>query len=224
MPRIGIKNVQILNYLMNEDVNKTFEIDTSGLFKNYRMTSTEMKIDSLDCKRSDIMKMTSEINSMKLNQTLVSLNKRPTYQVQLTNFTRFGDRPDMFAIMGSVYLPIVPWTAKGYKSEAKSLEYSIKAMEQNKQNMLSMAQQMIKMNLIELESEYKELDNYTQFVIPAYKKSLDANLLSYSQNTNDLNMTLMAWDDLQMAQMEYLKHFGTYFTTQAQYEKEVQIR
>ena len=97
-------------------------------------------------------------------------------------------------------------------------------MEQNKQNMINMAKQMIKINLIELESEYKELDNYTQLVIPAYKKSLDANLLSYSQNTNDLNMTLMAWDDLQMAQMEYLKHLDTYFTTQAQYEKEVQIR
>ena len=214
----------ILNYLMNVDINQTFEIDTAGLLKNYRMLNANMKMDSLDCKRSDLMRMTSEINSMKLNQTLVSLNKRPTYQIQLTNFTRFGGRPDMFAIMGSVFLPIVPWASKGYKSEVKSMSYSIKAMEQTKQNMLSMAQQMIKMSLIELESEYKELDNYKNLVIPAYKKSLDANLLAYSQNTNDLSMTLMALDDLQMAHMEYLKHLDTYLKIQAEYEKEMQIR
>ena len=213
-----------LNYLMNEDVNKTFDIDTSNLIKNYRALKSDMMLDSLDCKRSDIMRMSSIINSMKLNQTVVSYRSKPEFGMRLESYTKFGGRADAYSVMGTVTIPIAPWSAKGYKSEIKSMGFGIEAMEQNKQNMVNMARQMIKMYLIELESEYKELDNYAQLVIPAYKKSLDANLLSYSQNTNDLNMTLMAWDDLQMAQMEYLKHFGTYFTTQAQYEKEVQIR
>lgn len=213
-----------LNYLMNADVNQTFVIDTNNLMKNYRLLNSYLKIDSLDYKRNDIMKMNSAISTMRLNQTLMSLNSKPNFSVQLTHFSRFGNRPDMFAVMGTMTLPFAPWSAKGYKSEVKSMDFTIQSMEQNKQNMLNMAQQMIKMYLIELESEYKELDNYTKLVLPAYKKSLDANLLSYSQNTNDFNMTLMSWDDLQMAQMEYLTHLETYFKIQAEYEKEMQIQ
>jgi outer membrane protein TolC len=213
-----------LNYLMNEDINKTFDIDTNNLVKNYRALKSDMKMDSLDCKRSDIMRMNSQINSMKLNQSVLALESKPIFGMRLENYTKFGGRPDAYSIMGTMTIPIAPWSSRGYKSQVKSMGFTVDAMEQNKQNMINMAKQMIKMYLIELESEYKELDNYTTLVIPAYKKSLDASLLSYGQNTNDLNMTLMTWDDLQMAQMEYLKHLDTYFNIQAQYEKEVQIR
>jgi outer membrane protein TolC len=213
-----------LNYLMSEDVNKTFDIDTANLVKNYRALKSDMKMDSLDCKRSDVMRMNSQINAMKLNQTVMALESKPIFGVRLENYTKFGGRPDAYSVMGTMTIPIAPWSSKGYKSQVKSIGFSIDAMEQNKQNMINMAKQMIKMYLIELESEYKELDNYNYLVIPAYKKSLDANFLSYGQNTNELNMTLMAWDDLQMAQMEYLKHLDTYFNIQAQYEKEVQVR
>ncbi|CAN5417494.1 hypothetical protein BH10BAC1_BH10BAC1_06940 [soil metagenome] len=213
-----------LNYLMNVDLSQNFEIDTQHLMKNYRLLKSDMKMDSLDCKRSDIMRMNSVINSMKLNQTVMSMRSKPEFGVRVANYTKFGGRADAYSVMGTMTIPIAPWSSKGYKSEVKAMSFSIDAMEQNKQNMVKMAQQMINMFLIELESEYKELDNYTMLVIPAYKNSLDANLLSYGQNTNDLNMTLMAWDDLQMAQMEYLKHLDTYFKIQAEYEKEVQIR
>ena len=214
----------ILNYLMNEDVNQIFNIDTANLLKNYRGLNSEMKMDSLDCKRSDIMKMNNQINSMKLNQTIMAMRSKPELGIKLEDYTKFGGRPDAYSIMGTMTIPIAPWSSKGYKSEVKAMNYSIAAMEQNKLNMVNMAKQMIKMYLIELESEYKELDNYERQVVPAYKKSLDANLLSYGQNTNDLNMTLMAWDDLQMAQMEYLKHLDAYFKIQTGYEKELQIR
>ena len=213
-----------LNYLMNADLSQNFEIDTQHLMKNYRLLKADMKMDSLDCKRSDIVRMTSVINSMKLNQMLISTRSKPEFGVRVANYTKFGGRADAYSVMGTMTIPIAPWSSKGYKSELKAMGFSIDAMEQNKQNMIKMAQQMINMFLIELESEYKELDNYTMIVIPAYKKSLDANLLSYGQNTNDLNMALMAWDDLQMAHMEYLKHLDTYFKIQAEYEKEVQIR
>lgn len=214
----------ILNYLMNKDVSQTFAIDTNNLIKNYRMVSSNINLDSLDCKRNDIMKMNSVISNMKLNQTLMTFSSKPVFSLQLSHFSRFGGRPDMFAVMGTMTFPFMPWSSKSYKSEIKAMGFTIQSMEQNKTNMLNMAQQMIKMYLIELESEYKELDNYKFLVIPAYKKSLEANMLSYNQNTNDLNMTLMAWDELQMANMEYLKHLETYFKIQAEYEREMQIQ
>ncbi len=213
-----------LNYLMNEDINQTFDIDTSGLAKDYRGLNTYLNIDSLDCKRSDIMRMNSEINTAKLNQTFISLRGKPEFGMKLEHYQRFGSMPNAFAVMGTMTIPSVPWSAKGYKSEVHALDYRIASMEQDKKNMVNMAMQMIKMYLIELESEYKELDNYTNKVIPAYRKGLDANILSYGQNTNDMSMTLMAWDDLLMSQMEYLRHLDNYLRIQTEYEKELQIR
>lgn len=216
--------IVILNYLMNADINQEFTIDTINLMKNYRSLRADMKLDSIDCKRSDILKMTSQINAMKLNQAFIATRNKPDFGLRFEHYAKLGGRPDAFAIQGTMTIPIVPWSSKGYKSEIKSMNFSITAMEQNKQNMINMATQMIKMYLIELESEYKELDNYSKVIIPTYKKGLDANLLSYGQNTNDLNMTLMAWDDLQMAKIEYLKHLDIYFKIQTEYEKEMQIR
>lgn len=213
-----------LNFLMNEDVNQTFEIDSSRLVKDYRGLNTFLKIDSLDCKRSDLMRMNSEINTAKLNQNFISLRGKPEFGMKFEHYQRFGNMPSAFAVMGTMTIPSAPWSAKGYKSEVRALDYRIAGMEQDKKNMVNMAMQMIKMYLIELESENKELDNYAFKVIPAYKKSLDANILAYGQNTNDMNMTLMAWDDLLMSQMEYLKHLDTYFKVQTEYEKELQIR
>jgi outer membrane protein, heavy metal efflux system len=213
-----------LNYFMNEDVNQTFEIDTSGLMKDYKGLNTFLNIDSLDCKRSDLMRMNSEINTMKLNQNYIALRGKPEFGVKGEHYQRFGSMPNVFAITGTMTIPSAPWSAKGYKSEVRALDYRIASMEQDKKNMVNMAMQMIKMYLIELESENKELDNYSLKVIPAYRKSLDANILAYGQNTNDMNMTLMAWDDLLMSQMEYLRHLGNYFKIQTEYEKELQIR
>jgi cobalt-zinc-cadmium efflux system outer membrane protein len=213
-----------LNFLMNEDANQTLEIDTSGLLRNYRGLSTFLKIDSLDCRRSDLMKMNSEINTAKLNQNFVSLRGKPEFGMKLEHYQRFGSTPNAFAIMGTMTIPSAPWSARSYKSEVRALDYRISAMEQDKKNMVNMAMQMIKMYLIELESENRELDNYADKVIPSYKKSLDASILAYGQNTNDMNMTLMAWDDLLMSQTEYLKHLDNYFRIQTEYEKELQIR
>jgi outer membrane protein, heavy metal efflux system len=212
-----------LNYLMNEDVNRTFNIDTLGLMKDYRGLSTYVNIDSLDCKRSDIMRMNSEINTLKLNREYMQLQRKPEFGMKVEHYQRF-DMPDAFSVMGTMTIPSMPWSAKAYKSDIRAIDYNIQAIEEDKKNMTNMARQMIKMYLVQLASEYRELDNYNQKVIPAYRQSLDANLLAYGQNTNDMNMTLLAWDDLLAAQLEYIKHLDTYFNVQAEYEKQLQVR
>ena len=119
-----------LNYLMNEDVNKTFDIDTNNLVKNYRALKSDMKMDSLDCKRSDIMRMNSQINSMKLNQSVMALESKPIFGMRVENYTKFGGRSDAYSVMGTMTIPIAPWSSKGYKSQVKSMGYNIDAMEQ----------------------------------------------------------------------------------------------
>jgi hypothetical protein len=213
-----------MNYLMNEDVNRQFEIDTASLVKSYRGLNTYVNVDSIDYKRSDIMGLKSEITTMKLNQQYILLRGKPEFGMKAEHYERFGGMPNAFALMGTMTIPSAPWSAKSYKHEAHALDSRVLALEQDKQNLANMAMQLIKMYLIELESEYKEMDNYSQKVVPAFRKGLDANLLAYGQNTTDMYMALMAWDDLLMAQMEFLKHLDTYLKVQTEYEKELEIR
>lgn len=212
-----------LNYLMNDDVNTQFNIDTTGIIKNYRIQNLLPSKESLALKRSDILKMNSEISNMTLNQTLMSLQKKPEYGIRLEHTAMFGMK-DLYAAMFMISVPIFPKSSSGYKSEVQAMGFEIAAMEQDKEAMLNMANQMVTMLVLELNTEYAEIDNYQNKIIPAYKKSFDANLLSYSQNTGELMKAILAWDDLQMAQMEYLKHLGVLLKTQAEYEKEMQIR
>lgn len=209
-----------LNYLMNKDLSQHFLLDTNNLVKDYRHKAVAK--DSLEYLRSDILRMNNMINTMKLNQTLTSTLSKPEFGVRARHFLKLGDA-DMFSIEAMVTIPIVPWHAKGYKSEIKSMGFEIDAMMMDKQAMINMANKMVNMLLIELNAEYIELENYDKKVIPAYKKSFDASNLSYSQNTGNLMMTLMALEDLQMAQMEYLRHLGTLLKIQAEYEREMQI-
>ncbi len=211
-----------INYLMNVDVDQTFSIDTNNIVKDYRHLFSPVK-DSLQYRRSDIMQMNSMIYSMQLNQTWMSLRGRPIFGMKLEHFSLIG-MPDMFSIMGTMTIPFAPWSSRGYKSKANSMRYTILADQQEKENMVNMTYQMIKMLMIEMNSEYQETDNYTKKVIPAYQKSFDVNLLAYGQNTNNLSMVLMSYDDLQMAQMEYLKHLQTLLNVQVNYEKEMQMQ
>lgn len=211
-----------LNYLMNADLNQQFSLDTNNIVKDYKNTPMLGSKDVVE-KRSDIQKMNSEISSMKLNQTLTAMQSKPDYSMRFEHSAVLNGM-DMYGVMFSMTIPIVAWSSKGYKSEVKAMDFSIQAMEQDKQSMINMANQMVNMFILEMNSEYAELENYTKNVIPAYKKSFDANLLAYSQNTGDLMKVILAWDDLQMAQMEYLKHLGTLLKAQAEYEREMEIR
>lgn len=213
-----------LNYLMNEPVDASFDIDTNQLVRNYRKLSSEVSMDSLKCARSDIMRMNAAIESEKLNRNYTALAKKPEFGLRLEHYEMLSGSPNRFSVMGMMTLPSAPWSARQYKSETRAMDYRITSMEQQRQNMVNMAMQNVKMYLIELESEYKEMDNYTLRIIPTYKKALDANLLAYGQNTTDMIMSLMAWDDLIKSEMEYLGHLQTYFQVQTAYEKAMQIR
>ena len=213
-----------LNSLMYNDLTQQFSIDTNNLVKNYKNKILLVSKAYLETKRSDIQKMNSEISSMKLNQVLTSMEPRPEYGLRFEHTAVVTGKERMYAAMVMIKIPIAPWSVRGYKSEAKAMGFEIQAMEQDKQAMLNMANQMVNMLILEMNSEYAEVDSYIKIVIPAYKKSFDANLLAYSQNTGDLMKAVLASDDLQMAQMKYLEHLGILLKAQAEYEREMQIR
>jgi hypothetical protein len=220
---------------MNADLKQEFAIDTNHVVKNYRNKTFLAGKDSLEQKRSDILGMNSQISSIKLNQTLSSMKSRTDYGIRFYHNQNFGGKDmltsmnimppkNMYAIMFMMNIPIVSWSSHVYKSEVKAMGYEISAMEQDRHAMINMANQSVNMNILQLNAEYSEVENYLNKVVPAYKKSFDVNLLSYSQNTNDLMKVVLALDDLQEAQMQYITHIGLLLKAQEEYEKEMQIR
>ena len=219
---IDMENIE-LNFLMATELTHPFSIDTNNLLKDYGNKNLLESINTIEDARSDIQKMNSQISSMRFNQKLMSSMGKPEYEIGAKHYFMTGS-PDMYAIEFMMMIPIAPWSAKGYKSKVKAMDYEIASMEQDKINMLSMARQMVMLTTHEYSNEHVAAENYRNKIIPAYQKSFDAALLSYSQNTGDLMQALLALDALQMAQLEYLKHLGNLLKAQAEYEKEMQIR
>jgi outer membrane protein TolC len=160
---------------------------------------------------------------MELNKKLTLAESNPDFGVMVERYNTYTNRHP-FMLELTMTIPILPWVSKMYKSEARAMDYQIDAMEQEKTGMLNMASQMVRMKMIKLRSQYHILDNYNEKIIPAYSRNFEVNLLAYQQNTSDLLPVLMAWDDLQMAKLEYLNILETTLKTEAELEKELENR
>ncbi|HLG34063.1 MAG TPA: TolC family protein, partial [Bacteroidia bacterium] len=179
-----------MNYLMGADLNQTFSLDTNNLVKDYRNENILAAREILESNRSDIQKMNSEINSMKLNRAMIATMSKPEFEFTAKHFLRTGNEA-FYALEAMVMIPIAPWSAKGYKSEVKAMGLKVEAMEQDRQAMLNMASSMVNMLYLELMSKYSEVEKYREKVIPAYQKSFETNLLAYSQNTGEMMQVIL---------------------------------
>ena len=210
-----------LNYLMSENLENTFSIDSVISLKKYAAQTPDTSKEALESKRSDIQKMNNSIYSMRLNKKVTMAEANPDFGVMVERNNTYTNRHP-FMLELTMTIPILPWVSKMYKSEVRAMDFQINAMEQEKTGMVNMASQMVRMKLIKLNSEYHILDNYTDKIIPAYSKNFEINLLAYQQNTSELLQALMAWDDLEMAKMEYLDFLQTTLKTEAELEKELE--
>ncbi|MDX5482749.1 MAG: TolC family protein, partial [Hymenobacteraceae bacterium] len=128
-----------------------------------------------------------------------------------------------FSIMGMVTIPIAPWSSRMYKSEVRSMEFEIRAMENEKATMQLMANQMIRERITMLAYETRQLQNYETAIIPAYRSNLESNLLAYRQNTGNFFVLLDAWNMLLMKELERIDKLGQVFNLQAEYEYQQEI-
>jgi cobalt-zinc-cadmium efflux system outer membrane protein len=211
-----------LNTLMVRDVNTLFLIDTLLAPKDYSSDYLQA-LDSSQLLRNDILAVQSQIQSMKLNQRWVATGSKPDFGIQFSHGQMFG-MPNQFSIMGMMTIPIVPWSSKMYKSEVKSMGFEIEAMQKEKSTMQLMATQMIREKITMLIYENRQLDNYDKSVLPAYRKNLESNLLTYRQNTGNFFVLLDAWNMLLMKELERIDKLGQVFTVQTEYEYQREIK
>jgi outer membrane protein TolC len=167
--------------------------------------------------------MQSQIQSMKLNQRWAASGSRPDFGIGFSHGQMFG-MPNQFYIMGMMTVPIAPWSSKMYKSEVKSMDYEIEAMQKEKSTMERMAVQMINEKLVMLMYEKKQLDNYDKNVLPAYQKNLESTMLAYRQNTGNFFVLLDAWNMLLMKRLERTDKLGQVFISESEYEYQREIK
>ncbi len=210
-----------LNTLMNQPTDAPILLDTVIVLKNY--DSILLVQDTAFVQRSDITSMNSSINSMELNRAWMATGSKPDFGLRVSHMNMLG-MPNQFSVMGMVTIPIVPWSSKMYKTEVQSMTYEIDAMNFEKENMKLMAVRMINEKLTMLKYEHQQFENYQKDIIPLYKKSMEANLLAYKQNTGNLFVLLDAWEMLFMKQLEKLDKLKLLLRLQTEYEYETERR
>jgi len=210
-----------LNTLMNRDVNTSFAIDTTIALKEYEIKS--IYNDTSSVKRSDILSMQNNINSMKLNKELMYSQRKPDFGVQFSHMQMLG-MPSQYSLMGMMTIPIVPWSSKMYKSEVKSMSFEIESMAKEKEGMQLMALRMINEKLVMLKYGKTQLNNFKSGIIPMYNKNFEANLLAYKQNTGNLFVLLDSWEMLLMKRMEYYNKTLEVLKIEADYEYETETK
>ena len=209
-----------LNILMVRDVNAEIQIDTLITPEFY----SDKTLDTGNVSsRSDIAGMSKYIQSMQLEQKVMKLGYKPDFGIRGEHAIMFG-MPNQWTIMGMVTIPIVPWSSKMYLSETKSMGFQIQAMQQEKQKMELMANRMIAEKNSMLRFETDQYQNYQKEIIPAFKNSLQANLLAYKQNTGDFFLLLDAWEMLLMKKLETFDKLFTVLKLEAEYEYEKEIK
>lgn len=208
-----------LNSLMNRDINTHFDIDTGISVHNYEMSLE----DTITLIRNDLVSIENAIKSMQLNREWMASAKKPDFGVRVQHMQMLG-MPSQFTLMGMITIPMVSWSSKMYKSEIKSMNFEIEAMNNEKETMRLMALWMVREKLAMLKFEKKQLMTFESEIIPLYKRNFEINLLAYKQTTGSLFVLLDAWDMLLMKQIEYYDKYFIVLRLEAEYEYEIEKR
>ncbi|MEJ5962989.1 TolC family protein [Pedobacter immunditicola] len=215
LSQIAESNIGV-NTLMNRDVDMPFLIDTAFQPTDYKADFLNAS-DTSFLNRSDILAMGSKIGSMRSNQRLAATSSKPDFGIQISHGQMFG-MPNQFSIMGMITFPIVPWSSRMYKSEVRSMNFDIEAMENERATMRLMTKQMIRERITMLHYEHQQLKNLDTSIIPAYRKNLESNLIAYRQNTGTFFVLLDAWNMLLMKEIERVEKLGQVLALHAEYE------
>jgi len=171
--------------------------------------------------RKDVEMLRLNTLSMQKAIELKSLERKPEFSIRFDHMSPLGGMmPQGFSIMGMMSIPIAPWASKGYKSEIKSMQSQVLAMEKEKEGMINEAKGKISGLQQRIISSMGKIEGLSQKVIPAYRKSLDARMISYQEDNLPLSRVLESWKELQDMEMEWLNQQYNLFKMIIEYEKE----
>lgn len=204
-----------LNTLMNRDKNEEFIVDTNYVLKNYQAVDSVYLIQA----RSDIHAVEQ---SLKINQLQLNLEKTkqlPQFGIEYQHMFGFGKSPWLFTLMGTVKIPLAPWSSGSYKANIESLKWKAKSFEAQKQMILNKATGEAEGLISSINSKKDQLQLFEQNIIPALKKNYQVTQLAYEQNTGELFELLDAWQTLNMTEFDYLDQLQELLNLQVELDK-----
>ena len=219
----------VLNSLMNRPADTPLKIDTAADVMDG--SAAILQVDSLFVQehRSDIRRTSDEIHSMHLKQEVAAARHRPVFGLTFDNMRMPGDNQPahgsryMFSAMATLSIPMVPWSSKSYKSAVQAMDYRIQAMQKMQDHQLQRALGTIRKDWLNMQSARQELQRFQSRVLPAYRKTFQANLHAFSENNGDIYETLAAWDELTDRRLAYFDKLAGLLDLRVMLEAEMQV-
>ena len=208
-----------LNTLMNRNKNLVFETDTIYQIKNYENNIPDSI--SLFQRRSDLKGIDRSADILKLKQDIERVKSKPDFGVSYAHMFSFG-QANVFSLMGTITVPIVPWASKEYKSNIKGIDYEIAELKWQKQNITNEVMGKLVGISVAIKSAKKQIKAYDESIIPALRNNLKTSQLAYEQNTENLFVVLDAWEALNMAKIEFFNKVNDLLKFQVEYERELE--
>ena len=213
----GQKRV-MLNTLMNQDKQTAFSVDTGIIIANYETNLTDTIV--LAASRSDIKMIDRNIQLQQLNARVEYSKRKPDFGLQAAHMISYGGYPNQYVLMASITIPIVPWSSKEYKANLKGIRYEVEQLQNEKLDKLNEAEGQLALLRLNIASKKRQLKNFNQNIIPALQNSYKTALLTYEQNTGEMQVVLDNLKSLQMALAEALDRLQELLQLQVSYERE----
>lgn len=211
-----------LNALMGRDAFAPLEILPEYNLNDYSLETFGQ--DLFEQNRSDLRSIDREINIAKLKQDLEKQNLKPEFGVKFENMFGFGGQPMQFSLMLMVKLPFVSWASGMNKANIESLKLKEEALQAQKEMMVNEYSGMAYGMRNELDLNKNQLKLYEDTIIPALKNNYKSMQLGYEQNTEELFMLYDAWEQLNMAQLEYFETLTKALQTQTEIDRLIERR
>lgn len=211
-----------LNALMKRDPLAPLEIEPEYHLNDYSLMTFDQ--DLFYQNRSDLRGIDREINIAKLKQDLEKQNLKPEFGVKFENMFGFGGQPMQFSLMLMAKLPFVSWASGMNKANIESLKLKEEALQAQKEMMVNEYSGMAYGMRNELDLNKNQLKLYEDTIIPALKKNYKSMQLGYEQNTEELFMLYDAWEQLNMAQLEYFEILTKALQTQTEIDRLIERR
>jgi cobalt-zinc-cadmium efflux system outer membrane protein len=116
----------------------------------------------------------------------------------------------------------VPWASREYKANVAALSLEGQALTKQREEVLNEAAGRLAGLRRDLDLRREQLQAYNRSLLPALRRSYQATLLAYEQNTGQLFQVLEAWTTLKKTRLEYLDTLQQQLTQQIAYEKELE--
>lgn len=210
-----------LNTLMNRNKLTTFSVDTNYTIKDYSATVFDSTLFYNN--RSDIKAVNQNIQLAYLKQDIERQSMKPEFGIQFSHMMPYGNAPTLFTAMGVVKIPM-NWSTRANKANIESLDFKTQSLHEQQAAMANEYAGAAYQMQQDIVTKKKQVQLFTDNILPAIRKNYQSTQLAYEQNTEELFELYDAWETLNNTQLEYLNQLQQLLSLQVDLEKLLEIK